>query len=291
MPIIFYMAEKNRKKSSRKNKTGIGIAIWLIVAIILVIVFMSNWTTIHNNLVKSGILNGQVIEKEEKPTSEKPKKETVSIKNENKSQGQVELKRQETEKPAETKPVEVKPVESKPAEVKTVDTKPFAEEKTESKSETSKPVEAEKPVEPKPVATTTVKICFVNIDSDGSVNYKMVSRSAPKDSPLASAINQLLAGPSFTTAAEKNCTSLIPRGTKLLGASVKDGVATLNFNDAFEINTEGMEGYLAQMNQVINTATEFSSIKSVQFLINGKKKEYLGSEGIWIGTPLGKGSL
>lgn len=285
------MAEKNKKKSSKKNKTGIGIAIWLIVAVILVIVFMSNWTTIHNNLVKSGILNGQVIEKEEKPEPEKSKKETVTIKNENKSQGQVELKKQETVKPAETKPVETKPVEAKPAEVKPAESKPAAEVKTEAKTEPVKPAETEKPAEAKPVATTTVKICFVNIDSDGSVNYKMVSRPAPKDSPLASAINQLLAGPSFTNAAEKNCTSLIPRGTKLLGASVKDGVATLNFNDAFEINTEGMEGYLAQMNQVINTATEFSSIKSVQFLINGKKKEYLGSEGIWIGSPLGKGSL
>lgn len=282
------MADK--KKKSKKKSTGIGFAIWLIVAVILVIVFMTNWTTIHNNLVKAGILDGKIIEQEEKPVVEKPKKTESAKKKET-----VTLKVQEEDKPAPK--VEIKKPETKPAE--TAAEKPA--EKTETKAET-KPAEkteeaktetkpAEKPAEAKPVATTSVKLCFVSIDAEGSVNYKMVSRSVPKDSPLTSAINQLLQGPSFTNSAEKNCTTLIPNGTKLLGASVKDGVATLNFNDAFEINTEGVEGYLAQMNQVINTATEFSNIKSVQFLINGKKKEYLGNEGIWIGSPLGKGSL
>jgi len=142
---------------------------------------------------------------------------------------------------------------------------------------------------PKPVpATTTVKLYYVVIDADGSVNYKAVNRTVAKDSPLTNAINALLAGPTFE---EKNCSTLIPKGTKLLGVSIKDGVATLNFSDAFEFNQDGIEGYLAQLKQIINTATEFSSVNSVQFLINGQKKEYLGSDGVWIGTPLGRNSL
>ena len=85
--------------------------------------------------------------------------------------------------------------------------------------------------------------------------------------------------------------SLIPSGSKLIGASVKDGVATLNFNENFEFNTYGVEGSIGQLMQIVYTATEFSTVKSVQFLIEGEKKEYLGSEGQWIGTPLARSSF
>ena len=43
--------------------------------------------------------------------------------------------------------------------------------------------------------------------------------------------------------------------------------------------------------QIVYTATEFSTVKSVQFLIDGQKKEYLGSEGVWIGSPLSRTSF
>ena len=286
------MANKKRKR------TGIGLAVWFIAAIVIVIIFLVKWETIHNNLIKAGLLQGTIIEKEEKAEAEKPnKKEDTKKKNE------VTLKVQEAVKSAASA------VSSDSAESKTsVNTEKKSEDLSLSVSEknTEKPAEinvektseksADKPKEnpsPKPVpsVTTTVKLCFVNIDASGSVNYKMVPRTVNRDSPLTNAINQLLEGPSFQNASEKNCTTLIPRGTKLLSASIKDGVAILNFNESFEYNTEGIEGYLAQLKQIINTATEFSSVKSVQFMINGQKKEYLGSDGVWIGTPLGRGSL
>lgn len=273
------MAEK------KKKNTGIGLAVWLIVAIIIVIIFLVKWETIHNNLIRAGVLQGTIIEKEEKP--EEPKEEKKATE---KKQQTITLKVQEEEKPVPK--VETPKTENKPVEVKT-EKKEEVPEKPEPAKEENKVVE--KPVpkpEPKPAATSNIKLCFVVIDSDGSVNYKTIVRTITKsDSPLTEAINNLCSGPSFANTAEKNCTTLIPKGTKLLSASVKDGVAYLNFNDSFEFNSEGIEGYLAQLKQVINTATEFSSVNSVQFLINGQKKEYLGSDGVWIGTPLGKNSL
>ena len=284
------MAEKKRKK------TGIGLAIWLIVAILIIIVFLVKWETIHNNLIRAGILQGTIIEKEEKPETPKPEKKKES----SNKKDSVTLKVQEDEKPApvlksETPKTETEKVQDKIVEAvtekiveKAVET--AAEKVVEAVKET-KPAETPKPkVEPpKPApATTTVKLYYVVIDANGSVNYKAVNRTVAKDSPLTNALNALLAGPTFE---EKNCTTLIPKGTKLLGVSIKDGVATLNFNEAFEFNQDGIEGYLAQLKQIINTATEFSSVNSVQFLINGEKKEYLGSDGVWIGTPLGRNSL
>ena len=85
--------------------------------------------------------------------------------------------------------------------------------------------------------------------------------------------------------------SLIPEGTKLLGAKVQNGIAYLDFSENFEFNSYGVEGYNGQLMQIVYTATNFSTVKSVQFLIEGKKKEYLGSEGQWIGSPLSRSAF
>ena len=153
--------------------------------------------------------------------------------------------------------------------------------------------DAPKTEKPKPAAQTmNVKLFFVQVDSDGNVNRKNITRAIPKnDSPLTSTIRALVAGP---TEAEKNCMSLIPEGTRLLGASVRDGIAALNFSEEFEFNTIGAEGYRAQLMQVVFTATEFATVESVQFLIEGKRKDYIGSGEdvwMWIGSPYTRSSF
>ena len=121
---------------------------------------------------------------------------------------------------------------------------------------------------------------------------QVVKRKVSKsDSPLTASINLLLKGPDSTISAERNLMSLIPEGTKLLSAKVSGGVAYLNFNEAFEINTYGVEGYIHQLEQIVYTATSFSTVNSVQFLIDGEKRDYLGSEGQWIGSPLSRNSF
>ena len=95
----------------------------------------------------------------------------------------------------------------------------------------------------------------------------------------------------YSNTAERNLTSFIPKGTKLLGARVSNGVAYLNFNDNFEFNQEGTVGQINQLMQVVYTATTFSTVNSVQFLINGQKKQFLGEEGIRIDAPLSKNSF
>ena len=161
-----------------------------------------------------------------------------------------------------------------------------------SDKEKEQPKKQETEKKPAATGTTELQLCFVNIDGDGAVVRQVIKRKVPKsDSPLTTAINLLLQGPDTTKSAERNCMSLIPGGTKLLSAKVSGGVAYLNFNEAFEINTYGVEGYSCQLMQIVYTATAFSTVNSVQFLIEGKKKEYLGSEGQWIGSPLSRTSF
>lgn len=141
---------------------------------------------------------------------------------------------------------------------------------------------------PTPAAPSQMKqyLFFIQIDGDGSILRKESVRTIPKtNTPLTAAITALLDGPNLDEI-EKGYISLIPHGTKLLGASVKNGTATINFSDPFRYNQYGVEGYYGQLMQIVYTAAAFSNIDNVQFLIEGEKMDYLGLEGVYIGAPL-----
>lgn len=236
--------------------------------------------------------------------AENQEKQTKSVESEKKSE---EKKSENEEKPEKKLNQQTKTAEEKNAETAKKsdenDKKETASVKSssvgkasesEKKAESSKEKNAEQ--QTKKIETATkpntiaTKICFVAIDSDGPVIRKEVNRQVAKDSPLTNAINSLLSGPNAAES-KTGCRSLIPSGTKLYSAVVRNGVATLNFSEEFEFNTYGVEGYLGQLMQIVYTATNFSSVQSVQFLIEGEKKEYLGSEGVWIGSPLSRASF
>jgi spore germination protein GerM len=86
---------------------------------------------------------------------------------------------------------------------------------------------------------------------------------------------------------KKGLMSLIPPRVKILNATVQGSTAYISFSEDFLFNTYGIEGYAAQLRQVVWTATEFSNVKDVQILIDGKRIDYLG-EGIWIGSPVNR---
>lgn len=139
-----------------------------------------------------------------------------------------------------------------------------------------------------PPATRKATLFFVRIDADGAVVRTEVTREVPKtDSPMSEALRALLAGPASGDS-PKGLRSLVPPGTRLLSASVKDGVALINLSEEFQFNQFGIEGYIGQLAQVVFTATAFPTVNSVQFLIDGQRREYLGAEGVWIGTPLSR---
>ena len=133
-------------------------------------------------------------------------------------------------------------------------------------------------------------IYFTQVDKDGAILRVKVSRNIPvSDSPMTDSLNSLLAGP---TAEEKRkgIINLIPQNTKILSAIVRGNTAYINFNEEFQFNTNGVEGYAAQLRQIIWTATEFPNVKDVQILIEGRRIDYLG-EGIWIGSPVSRESF
>jgi spore germination protein GerM len=102
-------------------------------------------------------------------------------------------------------------------------------------------------------------------------------------------LQSLLQGPSAEER-HRGLISLIPQGTRIINATVRGETAYINFSEEFQYNTYGVEGYAAQLKQVVWTATEFSNVKDVQILIEGRRVDYLG-ESVWIGSPLSRDML
>ena len=102
-------------------------------------------------------------------------------------------------------------------------------------------------------------------------------------------LNTLLIGP---TADELNrgLLNLIPQNTRILTATVRGSTAYISFSEDFLFNTFGVEGYVAQLRQIVWTVTEFSNVSDVQILVEGRRLDYLG-EGIWIGSPISRQSF
>ncbi|MBP3708957.1 MAG: GerMN domain-containing protein [Treponema sp.] len=286
------MANDNKKKN-----TGFAFACWLLVALILLVFFFVKKDTILSNLQNTDFF-GRVFGKTPEFVQNHEQKQQES-------NGMLHIDVLPEVAPAnETMHTDMTPppvpnavTDAVPErEVARTEHKPETDTREEKKeaSSTAKP-ETKRDVQtpaPKPtVATTNAKLCFVVIGSDGSVSRKIVTRQLAKsNSPLTDSINALLSGP---TAQERaaNAMTLIPEGTRLLGASVANGIATLNFSEEFTFNPVGVQGYLAELMQIVYTATSFNTVNSVQFVVEGQREDYLGSEGTWIGSPLSRSSF
>ena len=299
---------------NKNNKPGSGlyVAVFFVLVILIVIMFFVKKDDIVSNLKKTdffervGVSTPEFVEKHPVKQEEKSAPDDIEIDlmgdgSLEKPAGQ-EKNISQAEKTSETAADEKNslpesgksPEKKEETKISSGKTENSNAEKTEKPENPAKNSVAQKnapaSAEAAPaVSTRTTTLYFVSIGADGSVSRCAVKRQLAKsDSPLTDAVKALLAGP---LPGEKNAMSLIPSGSRLIGASVKDGVATLNFNENFEFNSYGVEGSIGQLMQIVYTATEFSTVKSVQFLIEGEKKEYLGSEGQWIGTPLSRTSF
>jgi len=144
------------------------------------------------------------------------------------------------------------------------------------------------PAPPPPAELLERTLYFTQVDRNGMIFRSGVNRRLPASAtPMTDVLHALIAGPSEDER-RRGLITLIPEGTRILSATVRDGTAYINFSEDFRYNTYGVEGYIAQIRQVLYTVTEFPNIQDVQILIGGHRANFLG-EGIWIGSPLRRG--
>lgn len=164
-----------------------------------------------------------------------------------------------------------------------------------SNNDIEKLIVLEKPKpEPEPevkIVKSKVRLFYIKVTDDGEITLKSVFKSIyVGKTPLGKSIEKLLKGPD-TAEINRGLLTLIPEGTEIISISIRDSVAYLNFNELFRFNPLGVEGYMAQIKQIVYTATEYDSVKSVQFTIDGAEQEYLGAEGVYIGRPISREDL
>ena len=109
----------------------------------------------------------------------------------------------------------------------------------------------------------------------------------PSQSPLQSAILELLAGPK----PEEEANSELPHGLKLLGLKVKGRTAIINFSRQLEDYGGGSARLRGMIAQIVYTATEVPGVDKVWIWVEGKKEIVLGGEGLVLDHPLSRSEL
>jgi spore germination protein GerM len=130
--------------------------------------------------------------------------------------------------------------------------------------------------------TMTVKVYF-------SRDEKMAAatRTIPKTTATgAAAMKALLQGPT-SEEQDAGMFTAIPQGTAYLGLDIKDGVATVDLSKEYG-SGGGSLSMFTRLAQVVFTLTQFPSVDSVRFKLDGKLIDALGGEGIIVDEPLSR---
>ncbi len=134
------------------------------------------------------------------------------------------------------------------------------------------------------VAAATVKGEIFLLQGE---NLKALPRQLPA-ATVKEAVGALLKGP---TAAEKksDVRSQVPTGTKLRGATVKSGVATIDLTRPFVEGTN-RSSLVARLTQLVWTATGIKGVTGVRLWIDGKAAKSMG-QGLSVDHTLTRSSV
>ncbi|TDB37956.1 MAG: hypothetical protein D9V44_07870 [Actinobacteria bacterium] len=136
-----------------------------------------------------------------------------------------------------------------------------------------------------PAAGTTAKTMKVKLYFGYEDRVMAVIREVPYSQTVAkSAMLELLKGPSAEELKGLKLHNEIPKGTKVLGIVLDGHVARVDLSGEFDDGggTLSMDTRLAQ---VVYTLTQYSTIESVEFYMEGKKVKVFGGEGIMLEGP------
>lgn len=128
--------------------------------------------------------------------------------------------------------------------------------------------------------TREVELCFIVPSADGTLSYRLYEQSVSKtgESIYHDAVEGLLAGAGYE-ALGSGALSFIAKGTSLIGLTVSQGTAFVNFSSEFTTSgsnwgTGGLEAAKEQVEKTLRAVDP--TIKKVVILVEGS--ELLGSE-------------
>jgi germination protein M len=141
--------------------------------------------------------------------------------------------------------------------------------------------------------TTTVRAYFVLGSFVDNAGLVPVEREIPQTQAVgaavaAAAIEALLAGPNDTElGASPAMYTNIPEGTRFLGLTIANGLATVNLSSEFGADG-GSASVRGRLAQVVYTLTQFPTVTGVLFQVDGVPKTVFGADGLTFDGPLGR---
>ena len=263
-----------------KKKKTLGCLFWISLVLIVVVVFIANQKNIRDVLRKTGFRD--LFEKE----TDEPPEVTIN------PPPQTGVEAPGVEAPGVEAPALGTPDPETVPDGTVVIEEPEAKETSAPDDRVSESDEPQDTAAESPASAGEkpniryANIYLVAVREDGEIRLQAVTREVRfGDSPLRETLLELLKGQSGGELSQGLQTQ-IPSETALLNVYVQDDTAFIDFSESFRFNPLGQEGLEAQLKQVVYTTLEFSNIKNVQILIEGKVRRYLGPEGIFIGQPL-----
>ena len=140
-----------------------------------------------------------------------------------------------------------------------------------------------------PADTTTVRAYFFLGSFTHPAGLAPVLREIPRTLAVATAaMNALIAGPNEREMGSSPAMyTTVPDGTRLLGLTIANGVATVNLSKEFE-SGGGSASVLGRLAQVVYTLTQFPTVKTVTFQLDGQPVTTFSGEGVVLGHPVGR---
>src|SRR5687767_11513784 len=136
-------------------------------------------------------------------------------------------------------------------------------------------------IEPTPnVGTITVRVYFFLGSFTDNSGLAPVLREIPHTPAVGSAaMSELLKGPNDDEmGARPAMYTAIPDGTRFLGLTIRDGVATVDLSREFE-SGGGSASVIGRLAQVVYTLTQFPTVKGVKFELDGEPVGAFSGEG------------
>lgn len=139
-----------------------------------------------------------------------------------------------------------------------------------------------------PAGSTLVRAYFLLTSPTGGGLVPVLREVAQTQAVATAAMHGLLAGP---TPAERGASpavsTSVPDGTRLLGLSISNRVATVNLSAEFA-SGGGSASMFGRLAQVVYTVTQFSTVDSVLLKLDGQPVTTFSGEGIVLDRALGR---
>jgi germination protein M len=134
-----------------------------------------------------------------------------------------------------------------------------------------KPGETTQPSPPSTEKPETMQVIVYYVKMKGNDMWMVKeAHEVTKTTNVArAALQELISGQPQTEGAYR----VLPAGTTIRGITIKDGLCTVDFSREVLNAAVGAQGEAYGIKTIVNTLTEFPTIKKVQFLVEGKLDE------------------